>query len=79
MSLLKKGLDWVGRNLSNDSSSSSSRVLQTLIVLNVVVIVWLVVAKANWTITDNVRLIVLTLITAGAGSYIANKLGGPSA
>ena len=76
--MLKKLLEWVKKNLSNDPASSNSRVLQTVIVLNLVAILWIVMAKSNpaWTISDNTRLVMLTLITAGAGSYIANKATG---
>lgn len=76
--MLKKLLELVKRNLSNDPTASNSRVLQTVIVLNLITILWIVMAKSNpaWTISDNTRLVMLTLITAGAGSYIANKATG---
>lgn len=66
--------NWIKKNLSNDQSVSNSRTLQTLIVVNLLVICWIVVAKAGWIVSDNLRLILLCLITGGAGSYIANKL-----
>lgn len=76
--MLKKLLEWVKKNLSNEPAASNSRVLQTVIVLNLTAILWIVMAKSNpaWTISDNTRLVMLTLITAGAGSYIANKATG---
>lgn len=76
--MFKSLLAWATKNLSNDTASSNSRVLQTAIVINVLVILWVVLAKANWIISDNARLITLTLITAGAGNYIANKIAGGS-
>lgn len=72
----KKFTAWIDRNLSADPSTSNSRTLQTLIVLNLLVMLWLVLAKAGWTISDNTRLVMLCLITGGAGGYIANKLRG---
>lgn len=75
MNLLTKVTGWLARNLSNDRTASNSRVLQTVIVINLVVILWIVVAKSTpaWTLSDNVRLVMLTLITAGAGSYMVGK------
>lgn len=66
-------LNWIGKLISTDLTTSSSRLLQTIIVLNLVIILWLVVAHANWTITDNVRLIAISLIVSGAGSYMVGK------
>lgn len=65
--------DWLNRMHSNDPSASNSRVLQTLIVVNLVAILWLVVAHAGWVITDNTRLIAITMVVSGAGSYVASK------
>lgn len=67
-------VDWLGRTFSADSTSSSSRVLQAVIVLNLVPIMWFVVSRANWTISDNARLVLITLIVSGAGSYMTGKL-----
>ena len=66
-------LNWIGKLISTDPTTSSSRLLQTIIVLNLVIILWLVVARSNWTITDNVRLIAISLIVSGAGSYMVGK------
>ena len=66
-------LNWIGKLISTDPTTSSSRLLQTIIVLNLVIILWLVVAHASWTITDNVRLIAISLIVSGAGSYMVGK------
>lgn len=66
-------LNWIGRLMSTDPTTSSSRLLQTVIALNLVIILWLVVAQASWTITDNVRLIAISLIVSGAGSYMVGK------
>jgi uncharacterized membrane-anchored protein len=80
MRLIKNFFGWLNRNLSADPSTSNSRTLQTLIVINLVVMCWLVLATANWTISDNLRLVLICLITGGAGGYIANKIssGGAS-
>jgi len=67
-------IGWINKNLSSDPSSSNSRVLQTIIVLSIVPLVWLVVSHSDWKIEDNPRLILLALITAGAGSYITNRV-----
>jgi hypothetical protein len=69
-------LAWVKANLSNGSSVSNSRTLQTLIVVNILVMLWLVLNRAGWSISDNARLVLLCLITGGAGSYIVGKIGG---
>lgn len=67
-------MHWLGKGLSGDSAVSNSRVLQTFIVINLITILWLVVGHAQWVLSDNTRLVMLTLITAGAGGYVANKL-----
>lgn len=72
--MIKNVIGWLNRNLSSDPTSSNSRVLQTVIVVNIVPLMWLVVAHANWQVSDNARLVLLTLITAGAGSYVAAKV-----
>lgn len=66
-------LNYVGRLLSTDTSTSSSRLLQTVIVFNLVIILWLVVAHASWVVSDNVRLIAISLIVSGAGNYMVGK------
>ena len=76
MKTIKSLFSWLNKNLSADSTTSNSRTLQTLIVLNLIVMCWLVLVHANWTISDNLRLVLLCLITGGAGGYIANKLSG---
>lgn len=72
----KKFTAWIDRNLSTDPSTSNSRTLQTLIVINITIMLWIVLARAGWVISDNTRLILICLITGGAGGYIAGKLGG---
>ena len=76
---IKKAMQWVGTSLSNDPSVSNARMLQTFIVLNVVIIIWMVCWKSNWTMSDNVRLVLLTLITGGAGAYAVSKIGDRNA
>jgi uncharacterized membrane-anchored protein len=66
-------LNWIGRLISTDPTTSSSRLLQTIIVLNLVIILWLVVAHSAWVISDNVRLVAISLIVSGAGSYMFGK------
>lgn len=72
-------IKWINANLSADPATSNSRTLQTLIVINLIIMIWIVLVRANWVISDNVRLVLLTLITGGAGGYIAGKLGGSNA
>lgn len=72
-------LNWIKKNLSNDPLTSNSRLLQSVIVVNLTIILWLVVAFSNWVITDNVRLVMLCLITSGAGAYITSKIGEKNA
>jgi len=66
-------LNWIGRLISTDPTTSSSRLLQTIIVLNLVIILWLVVAHSAWVISDNVRLVAISLIVSGAVSYMVGK------
>ena len=73
---LSEGVEWIKSNLSSSGSASNSRTLQTLIVFNLLIMMWIVLAKAAWVISDNSRLILLCLITGGAGAYVAGKLGG---
>ena len=67
---------WIKSNLSPDNSVSNSRTLQSLIVVNLVIMLWIVLQRANWVISDNARLVLICLITGGAGGYIVGKLGG---
>ena len=73
MSWLKAPLNWLSKNLSTDGSSSSSRALQSIIVINLTIILWVVMAKAGSVISDNARLVMICLICSGAGSYSLGK------
>lgn len=70
---LKTPFVWLAKNLSTDGTSSNSRALQSIIVLNVVAILWAVMAHSGYKIDDNARLVILTLITSGAGGYALGK------
>ena len=35
---------------------------------------WVVLAKQGWYVHDNTRLVLITLIGAGASGYVTNKL-----
>ena len=67
-------MTWLKKLLSQDKTSSSSRALQAFIAINVVAMMWAVLAINKWYVHDNTRLVLLTLITGGAGAYITNKL-----
>lgn len=70
---LKAPFNWLAKNLSSDSTSSNSRALQSIIVVNIVVMLWFVLVKAHWYIHDNTRLVLVCLIVSGAGGYIGGK------
>jgi hypothetical protein len=70
---LKKPFIWLGKNLSTDGTSSNSRALQSIIVINLTAILWVVMAKAGYVISDNARLVMICLICSGAGSYSLGK------
>lgn len=70
---LKIPLTRLGKNLSADGSSSNSRALQSVIVVNLVAILWVVMAKGEWIISDNTRLVMICLIVSGAGAYVGGK------
>lgn len=65
---------WIKKLLSQNSEASSSRALQAFIAVNVTAMLWAVLAVNHWYVHDNTRLVLLTLITGGAGAYITNKL-----
>lgn len=68
--------NWLNGLFSSSDATSNSRVLQTLIVTNIIVMLWLVLKHASWVISDNARLVMLGLIGGGAGAYITNKVAG---
>lgn len=70
---LKVPFTWLSKNLSSSGTSSNSRALQSIIVLNLVVMLWIVLAHGAYKIDDNTRLVMLTLITSGAGGYALGK------
>ena len=67
-------MNWIKKLLSQDKEASSSRALQAFIAVNVTAMLWVILAKQGWYVQDNTRLVLLTLITGGAGAYITNKL-----
>lgn len=70
---LKVPFTWLSKNLSSGKESSNSRALQSIIVLNLVAMLWIVLAHGAYKIDDNTRLVMLTLITSGAGGYALGK------
>jgi len=66
-------IKWIGGNLSSDPTNSNSRLLQTVIVLGLLPMVWIIVGKADWKLEDNPRIVIVTLIVSGAGAYAAGK------
>ena len=67
-------IDWVKKLLSQDKTASSSRALQAFIAISVTAMLWVVLAKQGWYVHDNVRLVLITLIGAGATGYVSGKL-----
>lgn len=67
-------MDWLRKLLSQNGEASSSRTLQAFIAVNVTAILWMVIYHSHWLVTDNVRLVMLTLIGAGATGYGIGKL-----
>ena len=65
---------WLRKILSQDKSASSSRALQAFIAVSVVAMLWVVLAKQGWFIHDNTRLVMITLIGAGATGYATGKI-----
>lgn len=70
---LKTPFLWLSKNLSSSPDSSNSRALQSIIVLNLVGMLWIVLAHGAYKIDDNTRVVMLTLITSGAGGYALGK------
>jgi hypothetical protein len=69
-------INWIKTMLSSSRSASNSRLLQTLIVGNLLIMLWIVLWFATWRIEDNVRLVLICLIVSGAGVGVAGKLKG---
>jgi hypothetical protein len=67
-------ISWLKALLSADKATSSSRLVQILVVVAMTALIWVVVWKSAWIISDNARLIALCLIGGGAGGYIASKV-----
>ena len=70
---LKTPFNWLARNLSSDGSSSNSRALQSIIVINLVAMLWIVLSHSKYVISDNARLVMVCLIVSGAGAYASGK------
>lgn len=67
-------MKWIQKLLSQDKTASSSRALQAFIAVSVTAMMWVVLAKNSWYVHDNVRLVLLTLIGAGATGYATGKI-----
>lgn len=67
-------MTWLKKLLSQDKTASSSRALQAFIAISVTAMLWVVLAKQGWYVHDNTRLVLITLIGAGASGYVTNKL-----
>ena len=65
---------WLSTLLSQDKSASSGRALRAFIAVSVVALLWVVLAKQGWFIHDNTRLVLITLIGAGATGYATGKI-----
>lgn len=65
---------WLRKLLSQEKTASSSRALQAFIAVSVVAMLWVVLAKQGWFIHDNTRLVLITLIGAGATGYATGKI-----
>ena len=65
---------WLRKLLSQDKTASSSRALQAFIAVSVTAMLWVVLAKQGWFIHDNTRLVLITLIGAGATGYATGKI-----
>lgn len=65
---------WLRKLLSQDKTASSSRALQAFIAVSVVAMLWVVLSKQGWFIHDNTRLVLITLIGAGATGYATGKI-----
>ena len=65
---------WLRKLLSQNKDASSSRTLQAFIAVSVVAMLWVVLAKQGWFIHDNTRLVLITLIGAGATGYATGKI-----
>jgi hypothetical protein len=67
-------IQWLKALLSQSRQASSSRVLQAFIAISVTIMLFIVLAHNQWYIHDNTRLVLLTLIGAGATGYVSSKL-----
>jgi hypothetical protein len=67
-------IDWLKKLISADAAVSASRLLQTVIVIAIIPLLWMVVWNSKWVISDNARLVLICLIGGGAGGYITSKL-----
>lgn len=75
MNPVKRFTSWLDKNLSADPATSNSRTLQTLIVINAIAMLWVVLAVSHWVIAPTTQVVLVTLITSGAGAYVGGKFG----
>lgn len=63
---------WLKKLFSADPEASSSRVIQFLVSAGVLALMWLAIIR-SWAISDNARVILVTLVMGAFGAYAFSK------